>query len=207
MANATGKVPADSTAAGGRQRSAASSTADPAALAAEIEKTREDLAGTLDAIADRVSPKRVARRTSKKVAASVKESAAAAKESVVEGAAAAKEAVRDLTGKASLSATPAVGSSPDLATVALPMADLPPVGAVVLPDLTPIPPAPGPLLGALPDLAPIPPAPGPLLGALPDRAPAVSAYGSAGWQVNKEYLVGTALVLGLLVLLMRRRSR
>ena len=190
MANATGKEPLDSTAAGGRPRSAASSTADPAALAAEIEKTREDLAGTLDAIADRVSPKRVARRTSKKVAASVKEGAAAAKESVVEGAAAAKEAVRDLTGKASLSATPAVGSSPDLATVALPMADLSPVGAVVLPDL-----------------APIPPAPGPVLGALPDRAPAVPAYGSAGWQVNKEYLVGAALVLGLLVLLMRRRSR
>ena len=112
MASTNGKEPADSTAAADRARTAASSTGDPAALAAEIERTREDLAGTLDAIADRVSPKRVAKRTSKKVAASVKEGAAAAKESVVEGAAAAKEAVRDLAGKPPLTATPVVPPSP-----------------------------------------------------------------------------------------------
>ena len=43
---------------------------DPDQLAAEIEKTRDDLAETLDAIAEKVSPKRVAKRTTKKAAAS-----------------------------------------------------------------------------------------------------------------------------------------
>lgn len=189
MASANGKEPSGSSASIRRPRTAVSSTGDPAALAAEIEKTREDLAGTLDAIADRVSPKRVARRTKDKVAASVKEGAAAAKESVIDGAAAAKVAVRDLAGKPSLPAPPAVGR-PDPETAALPMVDLPPVGGVILPDL-----------------AAIPPSTSPVLGALPDRAPAVPAYGSVGSQVKKEYLVGAALVLGLLVLLLRRRSR
>jgi len=118
VASKNGKEPADGAAAAKLARTAASSTGDPAALAAEIEKTREDLAGTLDAIAEKVSPKRVAKRTSKKVAASVKEGAAAAKESVVEGAAAAKEAVRDLTGKPTLTATPWVEPVlPELAPV------------------------------------------------------------------------------------------
>lgn len=120
MASKNGKEPADGAAAAKLARTAASSTGDPAALAAEIEKTREDLAGTLDAIAEKVSPKRVAKRTSKKVAASVKEGAAAAKESVIEGATAAKEAVRDLTGKPTLTAPPSVE-------------------AVVLPELAPVP--------------------------------------------------------------------
>ena len=44
---------------------------DPAQLAADIERTREELAETLDAIADKVSPKRVVKR----VGDSVKESA------------------------------------------------------------------------------------------------------------------------------------
>jgi hypothetical protein len=62
---------------------------DPAVLAAEIERTREELAATLDAIADRVSPKRVAKRTTRKVAevaheaaASVKDTATTAREKV-----------------------------------------------------------------------------------------------------------------------------
>ena len=172
MASTIGKEPSDGTAAGGRARPAASSTGDPAALAAEIEKTREDLAGTLDAIADKVSPKRVAKRTSKKVAASVKEGASAAKESVVEGAAAAKGAVRDLAGKPSLTVTPWIDSptGPDPET--LPIAGLPPVEGVVLPGLAPVP-----------------------------------AYGSAGSKRTKEYVVAGALALGLLLLLLRRRSR
>ena len=139
MASTNGKAPSNGTAAGGRARAAAASTGDPAVLAAEIEKTREDLAGTLDAIADKVSPKRVAKRTSKKVAASVKEGAAAAKESVVEGAAAAKGAVRDLAGKQSLTATPSIDSPPGLDPETLPVAGLPPVEAVVLPGLAPVP--------------------------------------------------------------------
>jgi hypothetical protein len=38
-----------------------------AALVTEIEKTRADLARTIDAISDRVSPSRVAQRTSAQV--------------------------------------------------------------------------------------------------------------------------------------------
>ncbi|MEV5408375.1 DUF3618 domain-containing protein [Thermopolyspora sp. NPDC052614] len=42
---------------------------DPAALERDIERTRADLARTIDAIADRVSPKRVAERSVAKVKA------------------------------------------------------------------------------------------------------------------------------------------
>ncbi|MDP9101372.1 MAG: DUF3618 domain-containing protein [Actinomycetota bacterium] len=75
---------------------------DPEQLVAEIERTREELAGTLDAIAEKVSPKRAASRTGKKLAAAVsegaetvKEGAANAKEAVKDGAASAKEALKD----------------------------------------------------------------------------------------------------------------
>ena len=75
---------------------------DPEQLVAEIERTREELAGTLDAIAEKVSPKRAAARTGKKLAAAVsegaeavKEGATTAKEAVKEGAASAKEAVKE----------------------------------------------------------------------------------------------------------------
>lgn len=40
---------------------------DPAALEREIERTRAELARTIDAIADRVSPKRVAERSVAKI--------------------------------------------------------------------------------------------------------------------------------------------
>lgn len=62
-------------------------------LAAEIERTREDLAHTLDAIAEKVSPKRVASRTTKKVTQAVKGTAQDAVESVKEGASAVKDKV------------------------------------------------------------------------------------------------------------------
>ncbi|MFL6136597.1 MAG: DUF3618 domain-containing protein [Frankiaceae bacterium] len=45
---------------------------DPDEIQREIERTRADLAGTIDAIADRVSPKRVAARTAERVRAAVK---------------------------------------------------------------------------------------------------------------------------------------
>ena len=67
--------------------------ADPEALAAEIERTREDLAETLDAIAEKVSPKRVAKRTTKKVTSAVKETAHDAASAVKDGAATAKDKV------------------------------------------------------------------------------------------------------------------
>lgn len=53
---------------------------DPDALTAEIERTREDLAETLDAIAERVSPKRVASRTRVQVGEAVARLKAAAVE-------------------------------------------------------------------------------------------------------------------------------
>lgn len=68
---------------------------DPEALAADIERTRTELAETLDAIADKVSPKRVARRTGKKVGDSVKETAGKAEAAVKTGAQAAVESVRE----------------------------------------------------------------------------------------------------------------
>ena len=44
---------------------------DPDAIQAEIERTREELARTLDAIADRVSPRRAATRGAQKVKTTV----------------------------------------------------------------------------------------------------------------------------------------
>ena len=67
----------------------------PEALAADIEATREELAETLDAIADKVSPKRVAKRTTKKVGDAVKEGAAEAADTVRESAASAAETVKE----------------------------------------------------------------------------------------------------------------
>lgn len=77
------------------QRAAAPTSTDLDALAADIERTREELAETLDAIADKVSPKRVAKRTTKKVGDSVKEGAGKAEEALKTGAAAAVETVKD----------------------------------------------------------------------------------------------------------------
>ena len=85
-----------------QRASSAPASKDAATLAADIEKTREELAETLDAIADRVSPKKVAARTSQRVGDSVKQSAARAGESVRAGAASVKDsaavaAVKDAT--------------------------------------------------------------------------------------------------------------
>lgn len=66
---------------------------DPEALAAEIEKTREELAETLDAIADKVSPKRVASRTKRKVGDAVKDGAEGAAATVKAGTSQLKDAV------------------------------------------------------------------------------------------------------------------
>lgn len=75
------------------QRAEQEVAASPEALAKEIEQTRADLAVTLDAIADKVSPKRVAKRTTQQAAETMKEGAAAAKEALISGAASAKEVV------------------------------------------------------------------------------------------------------------------
>jgi hypothetical protein len=72
---------------------AAKPKSDPDQMAADIERTREELAETLDAIADKVSPKRVAKRTTKKVATAVKDTAHDAATSVKDTAVHAKDKV------------------------------------------------------------------------------------------------------------------
>jgi hypothetical protein len=83
-----------STSSGGSQ--------DPDVLVQEIEQTREDLADTLDAIVDRVSPKRVVDRTKQQAKSdaqdalqTVKESAASAAQTVKGAAASAADAVKE----------------------------------------------------------------------------------------------------------------
>jgi hypothetical protein len=87
----------DTPAKGVRPKKAA---ADTDALAKDIEKTREELAETLDAIADKVSPKRVAKRTTKKVGDAVKETASDAASAVKGTASDAAQAVKDSAGAA-----------------------------------------------------------------------------------------------------------
>ena len=81
-------------------------SADPEVLASEIERTRAELAETLDAIADKVSPKRVVKRTTKKVGDAAKEGATeaadAAKTGATDTAAVVKASVSDAVGAAKL---------------------------------------------------------------------------------------------------------
>lgn len=97
--------------------------ADPATLVAEIEATREDLAVTLDAIADRVSPKRVAQRSAdraKVVAAHAKdvlvEKAQTARGVVTEKAATAKELAGEKAGAAREVASEKAATAKELAS-------------------------------------------------------------------------------------------
>jgi Protein of unknown function (DUF3618) len=90
-------------------RKKAAPKADPEQIAADIERTREELAETLDAIAEKVSPKRVAKRTTKKVADAVKDTAHDAAEAVKDTASSAKDKV---TG-AGTTAKPAGDWAPD----------------------------------------------------------------------------------------------
>ncbi|MCW2623080.1 MAG: hypothetical protein JWL64_2682 [Frankiales bacterium] len=96
-------MPSDNVNGAGRDSGRGGET-QPEQLAAEIEQTREDLAHTLDAIADRVSPKRVAKRGTRKVTDTVKDTASSAKEAVTHKAAqaagAAKGAADTAKGKA-----------------------------------------------------------------------------------------------------------
>ncbi|MCY7366227.1 MAG: DUF3618 domain-containing protein [Frankiaceae bacterium] len=111
MANDSSKGPGDEAVEGSwsPRRGAASprtdagkgGSPDPEQLAQDIERTREDLAETLDAIADKVSPKRVVDRTktqakadAQQAVATVKEASAHAAEVVKVKAAAAAESVK-----------------------------------------------------------------------------------------------------------------
>lgn len=84
---------------------------DPDALVAGIEQTREDLAETLDAIVDKVSPKRVAKRTTKRVGDAAKEGVADAADTVKQTAASAKEGAADAAATAKLSAKEGVSEA------------------------------------------------------------------------------------------------
>lgn len=171
-------------------------------LVAEIEKTREDLASTLDEIAEKVSPKRVAKRTGKKVADQVKETAASAKDVVVETAATAKgvaadtvDAARKKVGRAadpvlapvapaaSTSLAEALAEEPAEVPGLVPATDLPPAAAVEVPALSTAWSGPTPVAGSLSGGAPA----------------------SRGLPVPAPVLLGVVLVV--LALLVRRRRR
>lgn len=160
-------------------------SSDPEVLAQEIEQTREELAETLDAIADRVSPKKVAGRTKKAAkdgaadaVEAVKATASTAADTVKGGVAAVKE-------KVSGDADP-VRSASSLSddTVSLPAAEVP------------VEPAPTP--GALADAAftVTEPAGGetPYLSTLPPSTPS-----------RVPVLAGAGALLLLLYVLKRRR--
>ncbi len=166
---------------------------DPAVLAAEIEKTREDLAETLDAIAEKVSPKRVAGRTKKKVANAV----TSAKETVVEQAGAAKDKVTSAGSGGSARPETAPEPASERLTTAIdptaPVTPLPPVTAVQADHL---------------DLTPAPTTT-PTVPATPTTTPTVPAtpYEAPGPLVRKEYAAGAGLGVVVLLLLRRRRNR
>ena len=82
------------------QQREADAAKDPEVLAKQIEETREDLAVTLDAIADKVSPKRVASRTKESVTETVKDKVAQAKVVVNEKTAQAKQVASEKTAQA-----------------------------------------------------------------------------------------------------------
>lgn len=174
--------------ASAQQRDAASSQ-DPEVLARQIEDTREDLAETLDAIADRVSPKRVASRTRESLAETVKEKTAQAKVAVNGTTTAAKRLVNDKTAAAKQAVEQRRQSSgPTAASNASSVrldADLPPVSGVEVPGLAP-------RTGG---------------GAVrPTSSSAGSSSPLAG--VPPQALAGAgAAVVGLLLLLRRRRKR
>ncbi len=175
---------------------------DPEVLAGEIERTREELAETLDAIAEKVSPKRVAARTKKQVSEAVKDSAAEASATFKEKAATASAAVS--SGAASLRSTAEhaketvqekVSGSTGSTTVASTPGALADVGDVTGASTT----------AALdPAGAEIPPLPA--LGTASTSGGSVATYGASP-AVSKEVLAGAAAAVGVLLLVLRRRKR
>lgn len=209
MASTNGSEPVDPGKDVARQRGAqgVSTSQDPQVLAEEIERTREDLAETLDLIADRVSPKRVADRTKKRVAAAAemvkarvveqagvarekavaqvgaaKEAAAGARDKVVEQAGAARERVAPTSALAGGSVRLEASSSPAYARPDDGSA-LPPTAGVPVSGLD------------LSTAAPVP------------AARHASPASGSGTALKKEYVVGGVLGALVLLLLRRRRSR
>lgn len=110
---------------------------DPKVLADAIEDTREELAETLDAIADKVSPKRVATRTRKKVGEALQAGANDAVESVQHTAAVAAEAVRSGVAQAR-DTVPGAGAAVTSAEQTGSVSDPPPPHAASGPSQLPV---------------------------------------------------------------------
>ena len=106
---------------------------DPEVLAGEIEKTREELAETLDAIAEKVSPKRVTARTKKKVG----EAASGAVDSVKGSAGHAADAMKGAASKGKTSSD----AEPPLSVAEVPVEVAPTPGALADAAVTPVEPA------------------------------------------------------------------
>ena len=174
---------------------------DPDALVAEIEATREDLAETIDAIADRVSPQRVKERSKDKlreVAGHAKEvvseKAATAKVVVSEKAATVKGSVSERAATAKGAVADARTSSPQDGSVAVAgseapgTTDLPPTTGVQVPQLSP-----RPGTGTY--------------GASATGPSALEQARTHVQQMTPQGLAGVAAVVGLLLLLRRRSDR
>jgi hypothetical protein len=201
-----------------QRESAGGGSPDPEVLAGEIERTREELAETLDAIADKVSPKRVVERTKQDVSQTVKEGAAEASASVKEAAAEAsaalssgvaslkssaqqaKETVQEKLAAQGMTTTPAptAGALADAAEV--PVAD---PALAVDPAVDPALAVDAAVDPAGADLPPLP-----AVGAVPSAPVRGSAttYGAPP-AVPREVLAGAGAALAVLFLLLRRRKR
>lgn len=167
-----------------QQRAEREAASSPEALAKDIEQTREDLAETLDAIAEKVSPKRVAKRTTKKAAASVRETAKDAAAHVRGTAADAKDSVRT----AAASVRPAADEAAREALESAGQDGLTPVAAVEVPELG----RPGAATAAAP---------------LRTHPPVHTPPSPSGSLLRKEYVVAGAGLLGLALLLRRRGGK
>lgn len=97
------------------QGSGAKPSTDPDVLASQIERTREDLAETLDAIADKVSPKRVAHRTTESAKETVAEKTALVKGKAAEATATVKEKAAVASGTVKEKAVEATGTAKEAA--------------------------------------------------------------------------------------------
>ena len=187
--------------AGVEQRDQMGDSQDPEVLAAQIEATRDDLAETLDAIADKVSPKKVAARGRQQVKETVREKAALAKEVVSEKAASAKVVVTEKTASAKEAVAERRASSSTTDTVVVPVSTTPlgtegvtgPVPAYGAASTYPS----GSSTGA---------STGGSLGA--QLSQGWSTYVAPGGQVRKEVLGGgAAAVVALLLSALGRRRR
>jgi hypothetical protein len=165
-------------------------------LAEEIERTREELAETLDAIADKVSPKRVTARTKKRVADSVKETAEHAKESLQAGAASVKETA----GHVKEQVQEKVGGHDDPVPAVL---AVPATSAGELADRTDVTVGLEPAGADGPLVAPLGP---PYGGRTLDDMGGVQTYGASP-VVPKEALAGAAAAIVVLLFMLGRRKR